>query len=61
MSGITVGTLTGAAIVGVSAGLLLIPNALDRSPVCGLGTWWQQAHLKEIQMRKGLSALTHRQ
>lgn len=46
---------------GVSAGLLLIPNALDRSPVCGLGTGWQQAHLKEIQMRKGVSALTHRQ
>ena len=46
---------------GVSAGLLLIPNALDRSPVCGLGTGWQQAHLKEIQLRKGVSALTHRQ
>ena len=46
---------------GVSAGLLLIPNALERSPVCGLGTGWQQAHLKEIQLRKGVSALTHRQ
>ena len=37
---------------GVSAGLLLIPDALDRSPVCGLGSGWQQAHLKEIQLRK---------
>ena len=46
---------------GVSAGLLLIPDALDRSPVCGLGTGWQQAHLKETPLRKGVSALTHRQ